>query len=246
MKILIASPTYDGSVRSEYMLAVMELTESLRQQNIDWSLLIQPATLLHTMRSVMASQALMDPDCSHLLFIDTDLNFSSATIQRLIAADTDVIGCAYPYRTIPLDQPPAGTAKTLREAISCAVPYALTFNSGTQQIDVSHGLCQVNGIGTGLLLVRRGALQKMVESGQVRRYQTGFPYNQWYKQPNYYGFFDHVEVDGTHLGEDYSFCHRWTQHCDGCITALVDHEVGHIGPIPILGRYTDRLRTGQL
>ena len=246
MKILIASPSYDGSVRREYMKAVLELTETLRQQGIAWSLLIEPATILHTMRSVMASQALLDADCTHLLFIDTDLAFSSSTIERLISANTDVIGCAYPYRTIPLDQAPASGAASLRQAISSAVPYALRFRAGIQSVAVNNGLCEVAGIGTGLLLIRRQALEKLVQSGTVKTYQTGFPYSQWFQAPTYYGFFDHLEVDGVQLGEDYSFCQRWTHTCGGTITALVDQEVGHIGPVAILGRYTDRLRAGQL
>jgi len=246
VKILIASPTYDGCVRREYMRSVMELTHDFEKRNIAWSLLIEPATLLHTMRNVMASQALLDPDCTHLLFIDCDLEFSTKSIHKLIAAQRDVIGCAYPYRTIPLHLPTPTSDQPLRRTISALVPYALQFPRGTTQVDVQSGICNVLSIGTGLLLIQRTALERLAKLSSVKRFRTGFPYNQWYHADRYYGFFNHLEIDGQELGEDYSFCHRWIHDCDGTIQALVDEEVAHIGPLPVLGCYADRLRSGLL
>lgn len=246
VKILIASPSYDGTVRNEYMRSVMALIESFRQRQIAWDLLIESATILSTMRSVMASQALLDSSYTHLLFIDTDLQFTVASIEKLITTDTDVIGCAYPYRTIPLHLPTPPTDQPLRHTISAMVPYALTFPDGIRQVDVQAGICEVQSIGTGLLLIRRQVLERLAASDVVRSYRVGFPYTQWYRGSTYHGFFSLLERDGCELGEDFSFCHRWTEGCGGRIHALVDQEVAHIGPLPVLGRYTDRLRSGKI
>lgn len=246
MKILIASPSYDGSVRKEYMRAVMDLTHAFDGSGIRWELLIESATVLHTMRSVMASKALMDDGFTHLLFLDTDMGFAPRAVQKLLEAGQEVVGCAYPYRTIPLHQKPEMLDKTLRQVIAESVPYAVRFAPGTRDVQVVDGLCEVAGLGTGLMLIARGALQKLVDAGAVERYRVGFPYGQFHRHPHYYGFFDHWVENGTILGEDYSFCQRWTSRCQGKIHAVVSEEVMHVGALPVLGRYSDRLRTGKL
>ncbi len=241
-KILIASPTYDGNVRSEYMRSVMRLTDELRERDVAWRLLLESATLLHTMRSVMASLVLEERDYSHLLFVDTDLNFDAASVLKMLAADREVIGCAYPYRTVPLHETVTTAGRTLRQVIAGKVPYAITLPEGIKNIDVVNGICEVASIGTGLLLIRRSALESLASSGQIGRFMTTFPYSQWYRHSHYHGFFGHLQADGRDYGEDYSFCRRWRELCAGKVYGLISDEVGHIGPLPVLGRYLERLR----
>ena len=242
MKILIASPTYDGSVRREYMRSVMVMTDYFRQAGIEWDLRMESATLLHVMRSVMASKALLDGDITHILFVDTDMGFGASAVKKLIAAKRDVIGCACPYRTIPLHLQVGGGERTLRQAISEALPYAIRFREG-QDIAINDGVCEVQSIGTGILLVSTAALAQMKD--KVGQYQNHFPYDQWFRHPHYFGFFEPVVVDGRHLGEDYSFCRRWTEDCGGKIYAVVDEEIMHVGSLPVLGRYLDRIKSGK-
>jgi len=246
VKILIASPTYDGSVRVEYMKSVMAVTDYLDKSGIGWDLLVESATLLHVMRSVMASKALMDGDYTHLLFVDTDMGFPVSAVRKLVNAAVDVIGCACPYRTIPLhEQIPQGP-KTFRSALAEVVPYAVRLRPGQNKLEVKDGVCEVGSLGTALLMVSVGALQKMVDSGAVKAYENHFPYNQWHRHPSYFGFFEHLVVDGQYKGEDYSFCKRWLDDCEGRIHAVIDEEILHIGPLPVLGRYMDRIKAGKV
>ena len=245
-KILIASPTYDGTVRREYMRSVMQLTKALRQHSIGWELLLEPATLLHTMRSVKASLVLEETQYSHLLFVDTDLDFQPASVLKMLDAEREVIGCAYPYRTIPLHETVGSADRTLRQVIAAKVPYAVTLADGTTKLDIVKGICEVASVGTGLLLIRRSALQALAASGRISRFLATFPYSQWYPHSHYHGFFSHLQADGCDYGEDYSFCRRWRELCEGRIHALVADEVGHIGPLPVLGRYLERLQSGQV
>ena len=245
MRILIATPTYDGSVRKEYMRSIFDLVEYFNRQNIAWELFLEPATLLHTMRSVMASKALNE-DFTHILFVDADIGFSMPAVKKLLDAKKDVIGCAYPYRTIPLHEEVQNLDIPFRKAISQILPYAVKFPPGTKKIDITNSICEVSAIGTGLLLISKDALDSMITASSVEKFKTHFPYTQWFKGASYYGFFEYVSIDGVHLGEDYSFCHRWTNLCKGKIYAVVDEEIMHIGPVPILGRFIDKLSLGKL
>lgn len=246
MKILIASPTYDGAVRVEYMKSVMATTDYLSKSGIEWDFLIEPSTLLHVMRSVMASKAMMDGGYTHLLFVDTDMGFPLSAVRKLIAADKEVIGCAYPYRTIPLHENIPAEPKTFRQAVSEVVPYAVRLRPDLKELAVTDGICEVGSLGTGLLLISVAALKKMVDAGAAKPYGCHFPYSQWHKHETYHGFFEHLVVDGQYLGEDYSFCKRWIEVCGGQIYAVVDQEIFHVGPMPVIGRYVDRLKAGKV
>ena len=109
-----------------------------------------------------------------------------------------------------------------------------------------NGLCRVATISTGLLLICSSALEALAASGRISRFVTTFPYSHWYHHSHYYGFFSHLQAEGGDYGEDYSFCRRWRELCEGRIHALVSDEVGHIGPLPVLGRYLERLQSAQL
>jgi hypothetical protein len=245
MRILIASPTYDGTVRKEYMRSIMAATAWLDSRGIGWEWLIESSTILSVMRSVMASKALMDGGFTHILFVDTDMGFAVSAVRKLVEADKPVVGCAYPYRTVPLHDAVEGPHASIRSLISQAAPYAVTLPEGVSNLVVSNGLCEAGSIGTGLLLICTKALARMVTKRAVEDFRTTFPYTQWHHHDIYHGFFHHVTLDGALVGEDYSFCHRWRLECGGAIHAIVDEEIFHIGPLPVIGRYVDRLKAGK-
>lgn len=126
MKILIASPSYDGAVRVEYMMSILALSDHLRARAIEHEVLVRSSTLLHVLRSVMASKVLLEDGYTHLLFVDTDMGFTVSAVEKMLRADKPVIGCAYPYRTVPLHEDPPEDVKPLRRTISSMVPYAVT------------------------------------------------------------------------------------------------------------------------
>jgi hypothetical protein len=90
MKIVIGSPSYDGSVHREYMRSVMALADFFRESGIDWRMRLETGTLRHITLNVMASDALLDEANSHILFVGTDAGFELATVQALIAAGREV------------------------------------------------------------------------------------------------------------------------------------------------------------
>lgn len=244
-RILIATPTYDGSVRIEYMRSILATTAHLSAGGVEWALLAEKATMLHAMRSVMATKALVE-GYTHLLFVDADVGFLAGTVQKLLDADKAVVGAVPPYRTLPLHEPVQAAGETLRQVVSRTVPYTARFPEGTERVRIDgQGLAEVEAVGTGLLLIRCDALQAMVDGKLVRAMRNQFPFNQWLQSPTFWDFFEHLVEDGEYFSEDYSFCRRW-HDLGGKVHALVDDEMLHVGPIPIVGRYRDRLESGKL
>ena len=60
-----------------------------------------------------------------------------------------------------------------------------------------------------------------------------------------YGFFDLAATKDGSLTEDYSFCARWSNLCDGEIRAIVDEMTGHIGDYEYCGRFIDYLKAAE-
>ncbi|MGE3644282.1 MAG: hypothetical protein AB7F96_10545 [Beijerinckiaceae bacterium] len=245
-KILIATPSYDGTVRKEYMQTIMQVSDYCRQNGFGWDIVLEMATVLHTLRSVMASKALADPESTHILFVDADMAFTVGAFAKMLKSGHDVVGCASPLRTIPLHHEVPTAGISYRQSLSAAVPYAVNMPSGLEKLEVINGICEVGTIGTGILLISTAALKTMRDRGKIETYKTKFPYDQYYGEPKYWAFFEHIKVDGDILGEDISFCWRWKKDCGGKIYAVVDEEIGHIGPMPVLGRYLDKIKTGKL
>ena len=56
---------------------------------------------IHNNRDVVVRQAL-ENNCSHLLFVDTDLMFQQDAIKRLMDRNVDIVGARYNKRILPI------------------------------------------------------------------------------------------------------------------------------------------------
>jgi hypothetical protein len=167
------------------------------------------------------------PQSSHLLMIDSDMRFSPFMVWDMLQFGKPVTGCFYAKREYPI----AVVGKALNDTDTVD--------------DVVDGHLRVSGVGAGVLLIKRTAIQEMIDklpeiivttnnhalAGQVEIYEL----------PHLLAPFKKVQLaDGGELSEDISFCHRWRQ-CGGEVWANVRHPVGHIGPHEWLIRYEDYL-----
>ena len=89
---------YTGMVHSDYMMSTIDLMSVCRQKNIKIGLRsIWFESLISRARN--ASVAFMlNKDYTHLLFIDTDNQFSAFDVVKLIEADKDVAVGVYPKK----------------------------------------------------------------------------------------------------------------------------------------------------
>lgn len=140
MKLCIGLASYgDMKVQTALCLAMAikvtpgELTFSVRRG---------PYT--HWNREALVEDALAQ-ECSHLMFVDTDMTFPRDGFLRLMAQDKDVIGGFYNMKTIP----PVATIKMLGEDGKMV--------EGVQEIPGQSFQCAA--IGTGFMLVNLERLQ---------------------------------------------------------------------------------------
>lgn len=93
MKVFVATPTFDGKVCNEYLLSLLRLKEAT-----DFKLCLIPGVHFVDMARDIAAAKFLKTDCTHLMFIDSDMGFPPDAVNRLIAHDKPVVGGAYRIR----------------------------------------------------------------------------------------------------------------------------------------------------
>lgn len=237
MRILIASPTY-GGVGPEHMRAVMALQMWMVGQGLSVKTAHHSMSEVARSRNILATAFYEQPDLTHLLFIDSDMDFEPAAVAALIAADKPLVGCVYPKRALDLDRLIAAARrfKDRRAVIASALDYVVVPDGET--LEVENGLCRVAGIGMGLCLIRREVFDGLLATGGIKRDFAG-AVGRPLKGP-VLGFFDPIPSDTSFMAEDLSFCVRWRQ-AGGEVWAAIDQDIAHVGVMAYRGRMIDAL-----
>lgn len=237
MQILIASPTY-GGVGPEHMRAVMGLQTWLAEQGLRVKTAHHSMAEVARSRNILATAFYEQPDLTHILFIDSDIDFEPEAVAALIAADKPLVGCVYPRRAIDFDRLIAAARKLTdrRSIIASALDYVVVPEGETLQ--VQDGLCRVAGIGMGLCLIRRQVFEALVAAGGIKRDAAG-AVGRPLKGP-VLGFFDPIPTETGFMAEDLSFCTRWRQ-AGGEVWASIDQEIAHVGVMSFRARMIDAL-----
>ena len=147
-------------------------------------------------------------DCTHLLFIDSDIAFSPRDVARIVSHDEDVVGGIYPLKT--MDREVKWCGNRVGDA-SNAAPVALSDTLPVPCAVREDGLQEVGCIGTGFLCIARRVFEKMMEvDGEKIRYEQDWPPHR-----EEFAFWRQTvrEVNGRRrfLTEDWNFCYRWRE-----------------------------------
>lgn len=89
-RVLVATPTFDGSVSIEYLLSLLQLREVT-----DFDLCLIPGIHFVDQARDMAAAKFLKSECEFLFFIDSDLSFPANAVTRLMDYDKPVCGGAY-------------------------------------------------------------------------------------------------------------------------------------------------------
>lgn len=233
--IYIGLPAYGGSIKTECAMSLIGLQRAFTKAGI--GCIVAPTNYpdIADSRNILAMRFLTT-DCTHLLFVDSDISFKPEAVLRLIGAAKPLIGCVYPQRHLDLNKVVelAKSGLMLPNILARASVFPVHWFDPSE-IQATDGIVSVLGVPMGLCLIAREVFEAIIASGSIRHDLA----NE-HRPPDWlWGFFDREREDDHILSEDYSFCRRY-RNSGGEVFAMLSERIEHIGEMKFGAVFADR------
>jgi hypothetical protein len=237
--LMVATPCYGGLVTQRYMQCVYNLFRHGQERGIEVSLeLLGYESLITRGRNTLLSAFLDHPSATHLMFIDADIGFDATQVQRMLDFDEEVVAGMYPLKLIDWSAAAAARERQGEAAETAHLRYIGVPFEGDER-KVRDGF--VTGIyaGTGFMMLKRSALEKMIAAYPESYYSAA--HSQARLSRNQYALFETMihPVSREYLSEDYAFCQKW-RWIGGEIWLDTQSRLMHTGPHDFLGDTRER------
>jgi hypothetical protein len=258
-KLFVATPMYGGMSHGLYVKSCLDLQNVMSKYGIEtkFSFLFNES-LITRARNYLVDEFLRS-ECTHLLFIDSDISYSAQDVVALMALDKDVIGGPYPKKAInwknivnAIKSNPDIEPKELETLVG---DYVFNVVKGTKSFSVTEPL-EVMEIGTGFMMVKREVFDKLKETFPQIHYKPDHVGQANFDGTRYiHAYFDTVidykdSITGggsdRYLSEDYMFCQMWRK-TGGQIYLCPWMKTQHVGTyafsgnMPAIANYTGKL-----
>jgi hypothetical protein len=258
-KLFVATPMYGGMAHGLYVKSCLDLQAVMSKYGVDtkFSFLFNES-LITRARNYLVDEFLRS-DCTHLLFIDSDIHYDPRDVIALMALDKDVIGGPYPKKAINWGNIASAARKhpdlEPKELETLVGEYVFNVVKGTNQFQVTEPL-EVMEIGTGFMMIKKHVFDQMKDAYPMIHYKPDHVGQAHFDGSRYiHAFFDTVidtkdSITGggsdRYLSEDYMFCQMWRK-IGGQIYLCPWMKTQHIGTyafsgnMPAVAQYTGRL-----
>ena len=239
---MVGTPLH-SDVCMDYVISLLELQKECLERKIPVTVNFVKSSLVTQGRQMIVSKFLKS-DCSHLLFIDSDISFNYRMFEKILLADKDIILIPYPIKTF--DTKKAKDLMEKRNELDLSLlgnQYTLNFKDAPTHIRIENGIVELTRGPAGFMLIKKEVFTKLIEK---------YP-NFIIKQPtlvnggivednSLYNFFDTFfkQEDNTYHGEDFYFCKLCTD-AGIKIYGLIDEYIIHHGDYGYKGRLLDEL-----
>jgi hypothetical protein len=239
-KLFVATPMYGGMANGLYVKSSLDLQAVMSRYGVEtkFSFLFNES-LITRARNYLVDEFLRS-DCTHLLFIDSDIHYDPRDVIALMALDKDVIGAPYPKKSINWGNIASAARKhpnlDPKELETLVGEYVFNVVKGTSQFQVTEPL-EVMEIGTGFMMVKREVFGKYAEAYPEYRYKPDHVGQANFDGSRYiHAYFDTVidPESERYLSEDYMFC-QWWRKIGGQIFLCPWMKTQHIGTYAFSG-----------
>lgn len=241
--IMIATPCYGGMIHEPYLRGLTALVAELSGAGIPINLsTVINESLITRARNELVKHFLMT-ECTHLMFIDSDIGFSPADVLRLVEHGKDVVVGAYPLKGLRWSNLEGLKSCTdIDEVRRRVTEYVVNFKFSSEEnlksgrLDVVDGLIEVHDAGTGFMCIRRNVIEKMIKEipGLEYKKESRFLMNEKDDGVRWSVFDCEIDDDDRYLSEDYLFCRRW-QRLGGKVWLDPEIILTHMGTYAFQG-----------
>ncbi|MBB5707268.1 glycosyltransferase family 2 protein [Sphingopyxis panaciterrulae] len=218
-KLMVATAIYGGA-QGGYVRAVLALSAAAAARGVPLRfefILHEPQ--LHRARN-MLTNIFLQSDCTHLLFVDDDIDFAAEDIFAMVAAmaerpECGILGAPVPRRMVNWAQVARAVDRGLArgdptELARYTGDFALTFLHANQRFVLNEPV-ELLQLGGGFMLVGRDVLEALCarHAELVFRVEPRDRVNARVGEEVCGLFLPMIEPDSRlQLSEDYAFCHR--------------------------------------
>lgn len=243
--IYLATPCYGGVLQLHFMQSVLALQEACRDRGIGLHIdLMGGDALITRARSRLTARFLAHGQATHILFIDADIGFAPENVFRLLEADKPLIAAVCPLKFIDWEKARAAAKAGAPDLMAASLGYVVRFiPTPDHSVEVENGIAKVAYGGTGFLMIRREAMQQLVDAHPELRAKMG-DMGDRLSDEAVMVFETMIEPEtGQYLSEDYAFCRRW-HDLGGEIWADMEAHLTHVGVAAYSGSLVQAMRAG--
>ena len=217
-KLFLATPMYGGQCFGNYTRSIADLSVFCSQHGIGMkSYFLFNESLITRARNYCVDEFLRS-DCTHFLFIDSDIGFNPKDVIVLLGlqdteeGDYDVITAPYPKKCITWEKVKAAVDQGKadedpNELDNYVGDFVLNPVKG-QQFRIDQPV-EVMEAGTGFMMIRRKTFEQFMEAYPELMYKPDHVRTDHFDGSREIGMFFQAEVDPEskrYLSEDYWFC----------------------------------------
>lgn len=245
IRLYVGMPMYGGLLTESTLHGLLGLQTWSYKAGVGMKLQsMGNESLITRARNTIVSMFLDDQNyvATHLLFIDADIGFEAANVERLIRADKDIVCGIYPRKCIHWNQVKAAMQEnpdiTEEQLEMKALGYNLNFED-PQNVKMENGFCEVLEAATGMMLIKRDVFRKLKKAYPEKKYKSDQIINaKHFSSDNCYDFFGVGKLPWDkaerYLSEDYYFSRLWHK-IGGKIWADVSMPLTHHGAMMFKG-----------
>jgi hypothetical protein len=245
IRIFVGTPVH-SDVSIHYFKACLEFQKECFVRKIPIMFQVMKSSLVTQGRQLCVASFLQS-DCTHLLFIDSDISFSYKSIERLIAYNKDIALIPYPIKSMDSDKLKARIKSGSElDPKLLGNQYTLSIDD-PKKINVEDGFIEVERGPAGCMLIKRETFDKLIkEYPEFTIEQHTLIDGKLVKRPHMYNFFDTYwnPNDKTYTGEDFYFC-KLAKHAGIKMYALIDEYISHHGEFTYTGRLLDEFKMAE-
>lgn len=219
-RVLIATPAYDGTCKTNYVNGLVNTIDIFIRYGINYSVWFLPnESLIPRARNYCADMIMRDDKFSHLLFIDSDIGFTGMDVLNVLhensLKDEDNIMCvSYAKKTIAWEKVIDVVNKGIMDgkdpellSTICA-DFVLNLPPNTKQLHIKEPI-EVMETGTGFMLIPKTVFEKIDIDNPHIKYKPDHSRTKDFDGNREISIYFHCEVDKEskrYLSEDYYFC----------------------------------------
>ena len=212
------TPCYGGQVTEPFFRSWTRAHMMFTKHEIPYSLTTSAnESLVSRARCHMVAYFMANPEATHMMFIDADINFDALDILHMLQHDKDIIVGAYPKKDLNWNNIKHNvvnnTSIDANLLNSVGSNYALNFkyhlDNDEPQIQMTDGLTELKDAATGFMLIKREVIMKMIEEYPDLYFNNDLNMDPEFAKWTYLFFDTYLESDTKrYLSEDYAFCMR--------------------------------------